>query len=174
MLSREAELEFADQAGRHFARQYGTPPMTGRVAGWLLICDPPAQTSAEIAEGLGASRSAVGSAVDTLERFSFVRRTRAAGERSDRISINPEVGTQALQSPAEFGAMAALARHGLSVLQDERPARRARLLELAAFYEWLLERMPALAAEWVAHRETLRVSGELLEPDAGSRTGAAA
>jgi DNA-binding MarR family transcriptional regulator len=174
MLSHEAELAFADQAGRHFARQYGVPPMTGRVAGWLLICDPAAQTSAEIADGLGASRSAVGSAVDTLERFSFVRRTRAAGERSDRISINPEAGTQGLQSPAEFGGMAALLRHGLSVLRDEPAARRTRLLELAAFYEWLLERMPALAAEWVAYRETLRASGELSQPHHVSRTGAAA
>ena len=62
-----AELDFADQVGRFFARQYGMPPATGRVAGWLLICDPPAQTAAEIAEALQMSRSAVGAAVSTLE-----------------------------------------------------------------------------------------------------------
>src|SRR5262245_7248486 len=169
MSRREAELSFADQAGRHFARQYGMPPMTGRVAGWLLICDPPEQTTAEIADALQASRSAVGSAVDMLESFSFVRRARAAGERSDRISINPDAGAQGLESPAEYGAMAALARHGLDVLRDEPPARRARLLEVAAFYDWLLQRMPALAAEWNAHRDSLRASGELPEL---SRTGA--
>jgi hypothetical protein len=165
MTSREAELAFADEAGRHFARQYGMPPMTGRVAGWLLICDPPQQTTAEIAHALRASRSAVGAAVDMLERFSIVRRTRAAGERSDRISMNPDAGAQGLESPAEYAAMAALARHGLEVLHDEPPARRARLLEVAALHEWLLARMPALAAEWNAHRDALRASGELPASD---------
>jgi DNA-binding MarR family transcriptional regulator len=159
--SHDAELGFADQAGRHFARQYGMPPMTGRVAGWLLICDPPEQTAAEIADALHASRSAVAGALDTLESFAFVRRSRARGERADRIGVNPEAGAQGLESPAEFGAMVALARHGLDVLRDESPARRARLLELAAFYEWLLRRMPALAAEWKEHREELRAAGEL-------------
>jgi DNA-binding MarR family transcriptional regulator len=169
MASLDAELAFADQAGRHFARQYGMPPMTGRVAGWLLICDPPEQTAAQIADMLRASRSAVGNAIDTLESFSFVRRTRAAGERSDRISVNPEAGAQGLESPAEFGAMAALARHGLAVLSGEPAARRARLLEVAAFYDWLLQRMPALAAEWQAHRDELRASGQLPTPPDTSR-----
>jgi hypothetical protein len=147
--------------------------MTGRVAGWLLICDPPEQTTAEIADALRVSRSAVGTAIDMLESFSFVRRTRAAGERSDRISINPEAGAQGLESPAEYGAMVALARHGLEVLRDEPPTRRARLLEVAVFYDWLLERMPALAAEWNAHRDALRASGDLFNASELSRPGAA-
>jgi DNA-binding MarR family transcriptional regulator len=168
MISRDAELSFADQAGRHFARQYGMPPMTGRVAGWLLICDPPEQTAAEIAEALGASRSAVGSAIDMLESFAFVRRSRTAGERADRVAVNPEAGAQGLDSRAEFAAMAALARQGLEVLDGEPPARRARLLEVATFHTWLLERMPALAAEWNAHRDALRASGELPDPASGA------
>jgi hypothetical protein len=160
-MSIEDELGFADQAGRHFARQYGMPPMVGRVAGWLLVCDPPEQTAAEIAQALHASRSAVAGAVETLESFSIVRRRRAAGERADRISINPEAGAQGIESPAEFGAMAALVRHGLEVLADASPERRARLLEMRAFYDWLIERMPAIATEWKARREQLRASGEL-------------
>lgn len=161
MTDRSAELGFADQVGRHFARQYGMPPMVGRVAGWLMICEPPEQTAAEIAQALGASRSAVGAAVTTLESFSFAQRVRAAGERSDHIRLNPEAGAQGLESPAEFGAMVALARHGLEVLEGEPQSRRARLLEVAAFHEWLLARMPALAQEWQRHRQQLRDTGAL-------------
>jgi DNA-binding MarR family transcriptional regulator len=160
-MSIEDEMGFVDQAGRHFARQYGMPPMVGRVAGWLLICDPPEQTAGEIAEALQASRSAVANAVETLESFSFARRRRVPGERADRISVNPEAGAQAIESPAEFGAMAALVRHGLEVLAEAPPERRARLLEVRAFYDWLIERMPAIAAEWKARRDQLRASGEL-------------
>jgi hypothetical protein len=152
----DAELAFADQVGRHFARQYGMPPMTGRVAGYLLICDPPEQTAAEIAEALSASRSAVGTAVAALENFAFIKRSRSGGERADRIGLNPDLGAQGLEDPAEHGAMLALARHGLEVLRDAPPTRRHRLLEIVAFYEWLQERMPALAAEWRARQQELR------------------
>jgi hypothetical protein len=157
----DAELAFADQVGRHFARQYSVPPMTGRVLGWLLVCDQPQQTIAELAAALQASRSAVSSAVATLEGWSSVRRARAAGERVDRITVDPSFGVQSLEAPAEYAALGALARHGLDVLGDEPPARRARLLELAAFADFLAERMPVLAAEWIAHRDALRASGEL-------------
>ncbi len=160
----EQELAFSDQVGRHFARQYGMPPMVGRVAGWLLICDPPEQTAAQIAAALSVSRSAVGSALDALESFAFIRRTRTPGERADRVMLNPEAGAQGLDSRAEFGAMATLARHGLEVLADAPLARRGRLLELASFYDWLLERMPLLAREWSAHREQLRAAGTLPDP----------
>jgi DNA-binding MarR family transcriptional regulator len=157
----DAELSFADEFGRFFARQYGMAPMMGRVTGWLLICDPPAQTAAEIADALQASRSAVGTAVDVLEKNSVVRRTRVPGERADRILINPAAGEQSLESPAEYAVYRGLAAHGLELLADAPPARRRRLLELAAFHDFLLERLPALGAEWRAHREALLASGEL-------------
>jgi DNA-binding Lrp family transcriptional regulator len=157
----DAELAFADQVGRFFARQYGLPPVTGRVFGWLLICDPPDQTAAEIAEALQTSRSGVGSAIAALESQGLILRTRAAGERADRVSIHPDAAVRGLESPDEYGAMLALVRHGLDGRGDASPARRARLLGAAAFYEFLLERMPALAAEWRARRAALRASGEL-------------
>jgi MarR family len=114
-------------------RRVGLPPVTGRVFGWLLICDPPEQTAAEIAEALQTSRSAVGSAIASLENQGHLLRTRAAGERADRVSFHPDAAVRGLESPEEFGAMLALARHGLEVLRDAPPARRARLLGAAAF-----------------------------------------
>jgi DNA-binding MarR family transcriptional regulator len=157
----DAELAFADEFGRFFARQYGLAPMTGRVAGWLLICDPPAQTAAEIAEALQASRSAVGTAVELLEKAALARRTRAPGERADHISLNPNAAEQSIDSPTEYAAYRALANRGLEILADAPPARRRRLLEFAAFNEFLVDRLPALAAEWRAHRDALIASGEL-------------
>jgi hypothetical protein len=156
----DAELVFIDEVGRHYQRHYAVPPMVGRVVGYLLVCEPSDQTAAEIAEALQASRSGVGTAVSMLETWGGIRRTRVLGERADRVGFSP-VATQALESPAEYGALAALARHGLEVLKDAPPERRARLLELAAFAEFLLERLPALADEWRARRQAMRESGEL-------------
>ena len=160
-MATEPELEFADQVGRFFARQYGMPPATGRVAGWLLICDPPAQTAGEIAEALQMSRSAVGAAVTTLEPQGMLRRTRTAGERADRILIHPAFGEQSLESAGEYEALAVLARRGLEVLADAPLERRARLIGMVALAEFLVERMPRLAAEWREHVEALRAKGEL-------------
>lgn len=159
-MATESELAFADQVGRFFARQYGLPPVAGRVFGWLLICDPPEQTAAEIAKALQTSRSAVGSAIASMENQEQVVRTRAAGERADRVSFHPDAAVRGLESRDEYGAMLALARHGLEVLGDAPPSRRARLLEVVAFYEFLLERMPAVAAEWRVRRDALRASRE--------------
>jgi hypothetical protein len=82
------------------------------------------------------------------------------GERADRVRLSPVAAT-ALEAPAEYGALAALAQHGLDALADASLARRARLLEMKAFAEFLLERLPGLAAEWTERREALRASGEI-------------
>jgi DNA-binding transcriptional regulator GbsR (MarR family) len=112
MTDDDAQLAFADQFGRHLSRQYGMPPIAGRVAGWLLICDPPDPTVAELADSLRASRTAVSGAVAALERMALVQRSRAAGERADRIAIDPAFGSQSLDDPAEYVALGALARPG--------------------------------------------------------------
>ncbi|WP_336216290.1 GbsR/MarR family transcriptional regulator [Nonomuraea sp. LPB2021202275-12-8] len=160
-MAYESELAFADEVGRHFARQNALPPMTGRVAGWLLICDPPQQTIAELSEALRASRSAVSGAVAVLEEWSWIQRSRAAGERVDRISLHPAIWLKMVDKQAEYASLGTLARRGLEVLGEAPATRRARLMETAAFAGFLAERMPALAAEWRAHRDALLASGEL-------------
>lgn len=160
-MATEAELAYVDKVGRLFSRQYGVPPMTGRVAGWLLICEPPQQTAAEIATALGASRSAVGAAVSMLEMWKLLLRSRPAGERADRVRIDPAFGMRSLEEQTDHADLAALAREGLELLAGASPSRRGRLVELVAMADWLDERMPALADEWRVHRARLVASGEL-------------
>lgn len=171
MLSDDSQLTFADQFGRHLSRQYGMPPIAGRVAGWLLICDPPRPTVAELAAALHASRTAVSGAVASLEGLALVHRSRTAGERADRVSIDATLGAQSLDDPTEYVALAALARRGLETLGDAPRSRRARLLELAALADFLVERSPVWAAQWRERRDALRASGELPEgPDPPARS----
>ena len=63
----EAESAFVEEMGQALAG-YGMTPMAGRVWGWLLICDPPEQTAAELAEALGASRGAISGTARILEQ----------------------------------------------------------------------------------------------------------
>ena len=61
----------------------------------------------------------------------------------------------------EYQELGDLAREGLEVLSDASPERRAELLELAAFADFLVEGTQALRQEWEARRDALRASGEL-------------
>jgi DNA-binding transcriptional regulator GbsR (MarR family) len=160
-MPRDEEITYADHLGRFYARRYAFPPMVGRVLGYLLVCDPPAQTIAELSDALLASRSAVTGALDVLERIHAIQRSRAAGERMDRVRVDFSSAQSRGFDVTEYQELADLAREGLEVLKDAPPERRATLVELAAFADWLVERIRALEDEWEAHREALRASGEL-------------
>lgn len=157
-VATDAELIFAGHAGRLYARQYGIPPVAGRLLGYLAICDPPQQTIADLAEALLASRSAITGAVKLLEGYHAVRRTRAAGDRVDRISIDP-AGLEPRGFAAEiYKEQAAVAREGLALLAGAPPSRRAILEEVAALADFLADRMPALLDEWRVYRAASRAS----------------
>ncbi|MGH8959855.1 MAG: GbsR/MarR family transcriptional regulator [Jatrophihabitantaceae bacterium] len=157
----DAELTFADHAGRLYARRYGFAPMVGRLLGYLAICDPREQSVGELADALLASRSAITGAVKALEQLHLVQRSRAAGERMDRVRIEL-TSSQALGfDPAEYLEQRDLAREGLQVIKDAAPQRRAVLMWMAAFAEFLADRLPALEKEWNEHRAALVTAGEL-------------
>jgi hypothetical protein len=157
----DAEITFADHMGRFYARRYGMAPMVGRLLGYLAMCEPREQSIAELAEALLASRSAIAGAVSALENQDLIRRSRAAGERMDRVRIDI-TGPRAMGfDVSEYREHGDLAREGLEMLAGEPPQRRAVLLEWAAFADFLVERLPDLEQEWKARREALRAAGDL-------------
>ncbi len=160
-MPRDEEITFADHVGRFYARRYGYPPMVGRVLGYLLVCDPRDQTIAELSEALLASRTAITGALNVLERSDAIRRARAAGERMDRVRLDFSSPQSRGFDISEYQQLGDLAREGLEVLKGAPPERRAMLLEMSAFADFLVERTRALQQEWEAHRDTLRASGEL-------------
>jgi DNA-binding transcriptional ArsR family regulator len=160
----DAELTFADHCGRYYVRRYGMAPVVGRLLGYLMICDPREQSIAELADALMASRSAISGAVKVLEQLGLARRSRAAGERMDRVGI--DLGSQRAFGfdPTEYQEQAELAREGLAMLADAPPERRVVLLEWAAFSDWLTAQMPEWEKAWKAHRDALHAAGELPGP----------
>jgi DNA-binding MarR family transcriptional regulator len=153
--------------GRFYARRFSFPPMVGRLLGYLAVCDPPDPTIGELAEALLASRSAIAGAVKVLETIHAAERSRVAGERMDRVRITTE---QAMQMDvSEYQELGELAREGLEVLSDAPPERRAVLLEMSAFADFLVEQMPRLNQDWEARRAALVASGDLPQKRSGQR-----
>jgi DNA-binding MarR family transcriptional regulator len=160
----DGEITFADHAGRFYSRRYGMAPMVGRLLGYLAVCDPREQSIAELADALLASRSAIAGAVSTLETLGLIRRSRAAGERMDRVSIDMSSRRATGFDISEYEEQGELAREGLRLLEGTPLERRASLLEWVAFADFLVERLPVLEQEWKDRRESLRATGELPGP----------
>src|SRR6476620_7201747 len=114
-MPRDEEITFADHMGRYYAHRFGFPPMVGRVLGYLLVCEPREQSIAELSEALLASRSAITGALTVLERISVVQRTRAAGERMDRVRIDFSEQARGFDI-SEYQELGDLAREGLEVV----------------------------------------------------------
>ena len=150
----EQELwEFVDATGAWISRSVGMPQMTGRVLGWLLVCDPVEQTAAQLAEALDASKGSISGATGMLVRAGLVERLRLRGERADRFRLRQGAWDDQLRDqPATDEARALIAR-GLHALAGEPPARRARLEELDEFYEWWQSKGQELFDEWQQYKQ---------------------
>jgi len=59
----------------------------------MSMCEPAAQTINDLAEALLASRSAITQAVVLLENRGLVQRSRARGERVDRVTARLDAST---------------------------------------------------------------------------------
>jgi DNA-binding MarR family transcriptional regulator len=169
----DAELTFADHTARFYARRYGMAPMVGRLIGYLGVCDPREQSIGELADALLASRSAIAGAVQTLESLGLIQRSRAAGERMDRVRIDMSSRRALGFDMSEYKEQRELAEEGLRVLADAPPERRAILLEWAAFADFLVEQLPLLEQEWKERRTALRAAGALPEASGPYGEGAA-
>jgi DNA-binding transcriptional regulator GbsR (MarR family) len=155
------ESEFVEEMGQ-FLGSIGMTPMAGRMWGYLLICEPPEQTAAQIAEALQASRGAISGTARLLAGPGLIRRTTRPGDRREYFSAPAEALDSMLASAgAIYRQMREIAERGLAVTADRSPAARARLQE---FHDVMT----------FVEREVPRVVGEFLRDRAAGKHGKAA
>ena len=153
-MDRDKVLIYANHMGRSLAKRYGYPPVTGRVIGYLSVCEPMQQSINDIAEALLTSRSAVNNALKMLESQKLITRTRPAGTRADVVFANPISWENAGFDPGEYQETAQLAREGLALLEDASAERRQPLEAAASMGDFLAERLPKLFDEWIEYHKT--------------------
>jgi DNA-binding transcriptional regulator GbsR (MarR family) len=151
MISARLE-KFVEELGVLLEVEAGTPRMVGRTLGWLLVCDPPEQSAAELAELLQASKGSLSTATRVLLRMGLIERVRLRGERFDRFRAAPEAWDEFFWRDEQFKTPRRVLELGLEALAEEPPARSKRLQELDALYAWWEQRMPKLREEYLAER----------------------
>ena len=145
---------FIEEMGQ-FLGGYGMTPMAGRMWGWLLLCDPPEQTAAQIADALGASRGAISGTARILSSAGFIRRTTRRGDRREYFSAPAEALDSMLGSAASiYRQMRSIAARGLVATAERSEASRARLQEFHDVMAFVEQEVPAVISRFLAERNT--------------------
>jgi DNA-binding MarR family transcriptional regulator len=154
------EAVFVEAMGQ-FLGSSGMTPMAGRMWGWLLICDPPEQSAADLALELKASRGSISGTARLLTTAGLIHRTTRRGDRREYFSVPPG-GFEALfeTAMAAYGRFNRITAHGLTLMTDRPSAARARLQEVHDIYAFLEREFPALLERF--HRERAEAAGSTL------------
>src|SRR5256886_16571712 len=75
----------------------GLPRAYGKLLGWLLICDPPQQSSADLAQALDLSAGSVSTGTRMLENARLIRRVAVPGKRGKVYEMTEDAMTRAVQ-----------------------------------------------------------------------------
>jgi len=150
-LSRPITPEL-DQFVEDMALRYedeGFPPMAGRLAGWLLVCDPPWQTAGELADVLGASPGSISTMTRMLIQCGLVERVAVPGQRTAAFQMKTGAAREIMAGwQVKTTKMRDLLRHGLNLLDGQSDERRRRILEQLEFHEFIERALPELLAGW--------------------------
>ncbi|MCB8944875.1 MAG: MarR family transcriptional regulator [Ardenticatenaceae bacterium] len=153
MSTKEEQLRYIEELALSY-EQAGQPRASGRVLGWLLLCDPPHQTMDDLVQALQISKSSVSTATRQLIQVGLIERISLPGERRDFYGVGAGIWTKIMQGGLiQITALRQLAEKGLALLADEMPERRARLQEMRDMYAFFEREMPILLARWEAERK---------------------
>ncbi|TDC02879.1 MarR family transcriptional regulator [Nonomuraea longispora] len=111
---RERVLAWVERVAAFVSEEWGLAPISGRILGWLMVCEPPEQTASDIAEAIGASRASLTTNLHLLTSHRLIRRFRKTGERNVFYTIEDDAwGKIVQQKLAIFSAFDELAAEGM-------------------------------------------------------------
>ena len=146
------ESQFVEEMGQYLG-SLGMTPMAGRMWGWLLICEPPEQTAAEIADALQASRGAISGTARILATAGMIRRSTRSGDRREYFSAPPEaLDSMMANASGIYRQMREIAERGLAATTDRSESARARLEEFRDVMVFIEREVPALIQRFLADR----------------------
>ncbi len=144
------ERHFVEEFGLIF-EEMGSPRMMGKIVGMLLICDPPHQSSQQIAEYLDASRGSISTLTRQLIQTNMLQKVPVQGSRATYFRMVSDGWTEIMRAQlAYLRILTNIADQGLELLQDAPPARRTRLEHFKSFYEHIEREFQPMIDRWGA------------------------
>jgi DNA-binding transcriptional regulator GbsR (MarR family) len=134
---------WVERVAAAFAQHFGLPPITGRILGWLLICDPPEQSAGEIADAIGASRASLTTSMRLLTAGEFVRRRHRPGERTTYFRIDDDAWERVIrQRIIGMASLREITEDAMALIGPDSE-RASRVRAAHAFFGWLSEAFAA-------------------------------
>lgn len=135
--------------------QSGLNRTTGRILGWLLVCEPAHQSSRELADVLQVSRASISTGTRLLLRLKMVRKVPVQASRETYFALSETAWSDLMRGElTRVVLMRELAQRGLAMIEEaDGPARE----RMADFYDWFafFEReFPALIERFDEQRTT--------------------
>jgi len=149
-LSRSQPSEqshFIEEMGLVF-EQVGMPRMAGRILAWLLIANPPMQSSGALVEVLQASKGSISTITRMLIQIGLIERVALPGDRRDYFQIKPNAWSQMTQQRlTQIAAFREMAERGLGLVEGGPEAQR-RLREMRDIHAFWERELPRLHERW--------------------------
>lgn len=134
--NRHEILRWVERVAAFFHDQYGLPPITGRILGWLMIADPPEQSAAEIATAIGASRASLTTNMRLLTATGLVRRRPRVGTRTASYRVEDDAWEEVIRRRfATLKGFLEITEDGLALVGRDSK-RAARIRAAHDIYEW--------------------------------------
>lgn len=141
--------EWIERMAAFFAEE-GIPLIAGRLLGYLLICDPPERTAAELSAALTASSGSVSTNIRLLMRLGLVDKSTRKGREAALYRINEQRWVDLVRRRFERVAAAReITGAGLRLLSGQSHVA-ARLRAVDDLYTWLDTELPELWRRWDA------------------------
>lgn len=136
---------FAEEVGIIF-EQTGLPRMAGRIFGWLLISDPPHQSTGELAEALMASKGSISTITRLLIQTGLIERFSLPGVRHDYFRLQHNAWRHMIKRGVEdeIKMIHQIAERGLKLIANRNHPNQKWLEEMRNTYASLEREFPAL------------------------------
>ncbi|MCE6995266.1 transcriptional regulator [Saccharothrix sp. S26] len=107
-------LRWVERVATFCVEEWALPPITGRILGLLMICDPPERSAGQIAETIRASRASLTSNMRFLAAIGLVRKVRVPGDRTTYYRIEDDAWHKVIQRKLDgLGAFGDIAEEGM-------------------------------------------------------------
>lgn len=151
--SDQERVQFVEELARLFARD-GMPMIRGRIIGWLMVCDPPEQTPAQIGAAIRASKGSISTNLQLLTAAGFVRATTRTGDRSTYYLVEDEAWLEITRRRLEsLSALREVLGKGVRLLGEDSP-QSGRLKDARALFSWLEGELKPLWPRWEQYRDS--------------------
>jgi DNA-binding transcriptional ArsR family regulator len=142
---RDAVRNWVERVATFFCERYGLPPITGRILGWLMICDPPEQSAADIADAIDASRASLTTNMRLLTGGGLVHRMTRSGGRTAYYRIDDDAWERVIRQRVEsMMAFGKIADEGIDLV-GRAGSRATRIRAARDFFQWAAERLATTA-----------------------------